>query len=159
MKTLVVYYSRTGTTKKVGEEIAKKLGADKEEIIDTTDWSGPIGWFYAGRAGMKRLFTKLKRPKLNPADYDLLIIGTPIWSFNMSAPVRTYLTAFKNKFKKVAFFCTMGGRGDQKAFKEMGEIIETEPIKTLTLTTKEVTGDNFQNKLEKFISSLSVQEN
>lgn len=159
MKILVVYYSRTGTTKKVGEEIAKILKADIEEIFDTVDRSGPIGWLYAGRDGMKRLLTKLKRPKLNPADYDLVIIGTPIWSFNMSAPVRTYLTAFKKKFRKVAFFCTMGGRGDENAFKEMEEVVGKAPIAQMSLTTKEVTGNKYLSKLENFTSFLSAQEN
>ena len=54
MKTLVVLYSRTGTTKKVGEEIAAALKADVEEIIDTKKRSGPIGYVQAGRDAMKK---------------------------------------------------------------------------------------------------------
>ncbi len=34
MKTLVTYYSRTGTTRAVGEAIARELGTDSEEIVD-----------------------------------------------------------------------------------------------------------------------------
>lgn len=154
MKTLVVYYSRTGTTKKIGEEIAKKLEAKTEDIIDTVDRSGAMGYLYAGRDAMKRRLTKLKRPKLNPADFDLVVVGTPIWAWNMSAPVRTYLTAFKGKFEKVAFFCTMGGQGDQNAFKEMGEVAKIEPVATLSLTTKEVMKDNFTDRLEEFVKLL-----
>jgi len=153
MKTLVVYYSRTGTTRKVGEEIAKKLKADKEELVDTVKRGGIWGWIIAGRDGMKRSLTKLKRPEKDPGDYDLVIIGTPIW-VSMTPPIRTYLTAFKRKFKKVAFFCTMGGRGDEKAFEEMSDMISLEPITTLALTTKEVIRDNFKEKLAEFTSEL-----
>lgn len=155
MKILVAYYSRTGTTKKVGDLIAEKLKADVEEIIDTVDRSGAKGWLYAGRAGMKKELTKIKRPKLDPADYDLVIVGTPIWSWNVSPPTRTYLTAFKGKFKKVAFYCTMSGSGSENAFKDMEEASNLEPTETLALTTKEVTGGDFQDKLEKF--TLLVQ--
>jgi flavodoxin len=154
MKTLVVYYSRTGTTKKIGEEIAKKLKTESEEIIDTVDRNGAKGYLYAGRDAMKRNLTKLKRMKTNPVDYDLVIVGTPIWAWNVSAPVRTYLTAFKGKFKKVAFFCTMGGSGAEKAFKEMGEVINLDPIANFSLTTKEVIADSYQKKIEEFIKEL-----
>lgn len=154
MKTLVAYYSRTGTTKKIGEEIARKLGADIEEIIDTVDRSGLIGWLYAGRDGMKKLLTKIKRPKLNPTDYDLVIVGTPIWAGNVSAPTRTYLTAFKKRFNKVAFFCTMGGQGSDNTFKEMSEAADKTPTTTAAITTKEVTSNIYSEKLDEFYSKL-----
>ena len=48
-KTLVAYYSRTGTTKKVGEAIAKALKADIDEIIDLKKRSGAIGWVVSGK--------------------------------------------------------------------------------------------------------------
>lgn len=154
MKALVVFYLRTGTTKKVAEEIAEKLKADVEEIIDTVDRSGPMGWLYAGRDGMKRNLTKLKRMKTALEDYDLVIVGTPIWSWNISAPVRTYPTAFKSQIKKVAFFCTMGGQGDEKAFSEMSGIISQEPVAKLALTTKEVASNDHLGKIEEFVSVL-----
>ncbi|MFH1248895.1 MAG: NAD(P)H-dependent oxidoreductase [archaeon] len=86
MKTLVVYYSRTGTTKKVASEIASILKCGIEEIIDLKNRSGPIGWINAGRDGMKKILSDISRIKKNPADYDLVIIGTPIWGGNVSPP-------------------------------------------------------------------------
>ena len=52
MKTLVVFYSRTGTTKKVGENIAKILKCDSEEIFDTKDRMGVVGYMQAGKDAM-----------------------------------------------------------------------------------------------------------
>ena len=49
MRSLVVYYSRTGVTKKVAEAISQMLGADIEEIIDRRDRRGPKGFFTGGR--------------------------------------------------------------------------------------------------------------
>lgn len=168
MKTLVVFYSRTGTTKKVGEAITEKFGAeaDIEEIKDTVDRKGIKGYLISGRDAMKRRLTKLEPAKFDPAEYDLVIIGTPIWGWNMSVPVRTYLTENKDKFqpkagqpmadKRVAFFCTMGGSGDEKAFSEMTEIIGKRPIATLALRTVEVVKNNFSEKLEKFIEKIKI---
>ena len=154
MKTLVVYYSRTGTTKKLALEIASKLNAETEEIKDTVDRSGMKGYLFAGRDAMQKNLTILQPTVNNPADFDLVIIGTPIWGWNMSAPVRTYVTEKKNNFKNVAFFCTMGGSGDSKAFAEMEEIIDKKPLSTLTLFTRDVVKNNFTEKLEKFIGGI-----
>lgn len=158
MKILVVFYSRTGTTRKVGEAIAEKLGAEisAEEIKDTVDRSGIKGYLISGRDAMKRRLTKLEPASFNPAEYDLVIIGTPIWGWNMSVPVRTYITENKDKFKSVAFFCTMGGSGDGKAFSEMAKIIGKKPVATLALRTSEVVKNNFSEKLEKFIEKIKI---
>jgi hypothetical protein len=69
--------------------------------------------------------------------------------------VRTYLTEQKNNFKQIAFFCTMGGSGDKKAFAEMEKIIGKKPASALALTTREVTGGEFGEKAEKFLSEIS----
>ncbi|KKQ30010.1 MAG: Flavodoxin, FldA [Candidatus Shapirobacteria bacterium GW2011_GWF2_37_20] len=79
MKTLVVFYSRTGNTRRMGELIAQKLHADIDEIIDQKSRSGIIGWILSGRDAMKEYLTKITFTK-NPADYDLVIVGTPIWA-------------------------------------------------------------------------------
>jgi len=155
MKTLIAYYSRTGTTKKIALEIANKLGAEVEEIKDTADRSGMKGYLISGRDAMQKRLTVLESAVNNPADFDLVIIGTPIWGWNMSAPVRTYITEKKDNFNNVAFFCTMGGSGDEKAFAEMGEIIGKKPLATLTLLDKDVAKNNFTDKVEKFVSKLN----
>ena len=59
MKSLVVFYSRTGNTQKVGESLAKLLNAETEEIIDTTNRKGAVAWFIAGMHGFKKNLTKM----------------------------------------------------------------------------------------------------
>jgi len=153
MQILVVYYSRTGVTKKLADFIAKKIGAQTEEIKDTINRAGAVGYLLAGRDATLRKLTKLETPKLNPAGFDLVVIGTPIWSWNMSAPIRTYLEEYKTEFKQVAFFCTMGGSGDERAFREMGEIIGKKTIANLALKTQEIASNNFE-KAGKFCREI-----
>jgi flavodoxin len=154
MKILVAYYSRTGTTKKVAEALTQKLGAEVEEIRDTVDRSGAKGYLISGRDGMRRRLTKLEPVKLNPVGYDLVVVGTPVWSWNMSSPVRTYLTENKDKFKKVAFFCTMGGTGDEKTFAEMEGITGQKPAGTLALKTRDVVANNFEKEAQEFAEKI-----
>ncbi len=154
MKILVAYYSRTGTTRKVAAMLAQKLGAEVEEIKDTVDRSGVKGYFISGRDAMKKKLTKLEALKLDPAEYEAVVIGTPIWAGKMATPVRTYLAENTGKFKKTAFFCTMGSSGDEKAFAEMGEIIGQKPVGTLALKTREVATNNFEKQTQEFADKI-----
>ncbi|MFC1690670.1 flavodoxin family protein [Nanoarchaeota archaeon] len=146
MKILVAYYSRTGTTRKLAQDISKALNADIEEIIDTKNRDGVLGYMGAGRDGSTKKLTKLEPIKKDPSKYDLIILGTPVWAWAISAPIRTYITENKDKFKKVAFFITKGGSDCEKLFKEMGELAGKNPLATLELKTKEVIKGNYDLK-------------
>jgi flavodoxin len=156
MQALVVYYSRTGHTKKVGEELAKALPADVEEIIDTANRSGPIGWMMSGRDATGRKLATIQPVKKDPANYDIVVIGTPIWASNMSSPVRTYITDNKAKFKNVAFFCTEGSTGSEKTFAEMEEVIGKKPKATLTITTADLKSGSDADKVKKFADDIKA---
>jgi flavodoxin len=107
VKSLVVYYSRTGKTKFVAETIAAELGSDVEEIVDLKSRAGRLGWMSAGRDGSGGRETKIAPTTRVPADYDLIIIGTPIWAWAPSAAIRTYMNRNDLSGKKVALFFTM----------------------------------------------------
>jgi len=66
MKTLVVCYSRTGTTRQVGTELAKILGADFEEIVDTRNRAGIMGWLHAGRDASRKQATDIGPVQKDP---------------------------------------------------------------------------------------------
>jgi len=149
-KILLVYYSRTGTTKKLAEKISAGLACDVEEIFDAVDRSGPGGYILAGRDATLKRLTALKPVKFDPADYDLVIIGTPVWAWNVSTPIRTYLTVNKDKFKSVAFFCTSGGTPGENIFKYMSNITGLNPTTMLDLTTREVINGGFEKRLKEF---------
>jgi flavodoxin len=156
MQALVVYYSRTGHTKKVGDDLAKALPGDVEELVDTANRAGPVGWLMSGREGSGRKLAKLQPVKKDPANYDIVVIGTPIWAANMSSPVRTYITENKEKFKNVAFFCTEGSKGSEKAFAEMEEVIGKKPKATLTVTVAELKSGSAADKVKKFAGDIKA---
>jgi flavodoxin len=156
MKTLIVFYSRTGITKKVAVTLAEKLGADLEELKDLQDRSGVIGYIKSGRDAMKKTFSEITPLTKNPADYDLVIIGTPTWANNMACALRNYLTQTKGQLKNIACFATQGGESANKAVKNMAELADLKSLADLILTSKEVIKDNYQANLEEFIKKLTV---
>ncbi|HII95832.1 MAG TPA: hypothetical protein HA367_08920 [Candidatus Methanofastidiosum sp.] len=153
MKTLVVYYSRSGNTKKIAEEISNKMNCDIEEIIDNKNRKGIIGWLKSGRDARSKKLTTIKEMRKDIGKYDLVVIGTPIWAALMAPAVRTFINENKGEFKNVAFFCTCGSSGDVKTFEDMEDFIGITPLAKLTLTRKELIGDR-EDKLKVFIKGI-----
>ncbi len=153
MRTLVTWYSRTGTTRAVGQAIARELGADSEEIIDLKKRTGlrPFRFLKAGRDAMTRKLTSIKFER-SPGDYDLIVVGTPNWAGNVAPAVRSYLGSQKLDGKKVAFFNT-GGQG--KVFAEMAELApKAEVAGKLSLAPEEVKRDRYLGKVKEFAEGL-----
>lgn len=155
MKTLIVFYSRTNTNKKVAEALAQKLNGDIEEIKSVKNYSGIFGYLAAGREGLKKMTTNIEPTTKNPADYDLVIIGTPCWAGKMASPVRAYLIQQKDRIKQTAFFCVRGGSDAQPVFNELAGLCGQQPLATLALRTKEVATNNFEEQLNSFAAQLS----
>ena len=154
MKSLVVFYSRTSTTKRIGETLAQLLESDSEELVDTKKRSGPLGFVSAGRDAQAKKLTTLADIKHDPALYDLVILGTPMWGGTLSSAIRTYISANKSKFKRVAFFCTQGGTENKQLFDEMEALCEQRPVGVLAVSQEEVKKGAYQDKLRQFAYRL-----
>lgn len=98
MKTLCVYHSRTGLSKKIAEEIAAKTDAELLEITDGKDRSGIFGYMAAAVVGLKKTLPALAPYKTAcpMAEYDRVIIVCPIWCENVSPIARAFMA--ENKF-------------------------------------------------------------
>jgi flavodoxin len=149
MRTLVVFYSRTGNTRKVGEKIANILKADIDEVIDKTDRSGIRGWLGGGKDAFFKNPTFIHFKK-DPSKYDLVIIGTPVWAATQAPAVRTYLS--EHKLKSVAFFCTYGG-SEGKTFSEM-ELVSKKPVATLGLVDRKIGTPESLSKIKEFCRKI-----
>lgn len=155
MKTLIVYYSKTGNTERVANKLATKLGADLEKLVDQKKRHGILGWLMSGRDGMKKAHTNIDEPSKNPADYDLVILGTPIWGWNITPALRTYMNNHKDHFKKIAFFMTCGSTKMEKIMPFVKEIVNLEPAASLDLNAGELRDkDVYDKKINDFINII-----
>ena len=113
MKSLVVYYSRTGNAKFVAETIAAEIGSDLEEIVDLKKRSGILGFLIGGFDATRGKKTEIAETKKSIEEYELVIVGTPVWNSRPTPAVKTYLQ--KNKFsgKRIAVFATLSGKKTQ----------------------------------------------
>jgi flavodoxin len=153
MKILTVYYSRSGNTRKVAEAISKAIISDLEDITEPRGRGGPIGWLRSGREATGEMTTSINQSKSDPASYDLLIVGTPIWGGKLSSPVRAYLTQVAGKTKRIAYFVTMMGNEDSVTYAAM-EKIAGRPLATLSVSQTELKNSTYLNKVNKFVEIL-----
>jgi len=128
MRSLVVFYSRTGNAKFVAENVASELGADTEEVIDLKNRRGRLGFLKAGYDATRFKETTIEKTKKSPRDYDLIVIGTPVWNSRITPAIRTYLKENNLLQKKIALFSTSEGRGSEKTLAMMKSLIPNADI-------------------------------
>lgn len=136
MKTLVVFYSRSGTTKRVAQDLAETLGAEVDEVIDKKSRKGILGILMAGYDATRGKTTEIEFTK-DPSEYDLVIIGSPTWNRRVTPAIRTYLLQNREKIKAAAFFATcMGNSG--KCLDQMEALYGNKALLKKTLPKKEL---------------------
>lgn len=153
-KVLIVYYSRTGTTRKVAAELAAISGWDLERVIDTRPREGLLGYLRAGLDALLERHTRLAPTRADPARYDFVVVGTPVWNGSVSTPIRTWLAAYAGRLPPLAFFATEGGRGARRAFDKMGAIANVVPLATLELTQRDVERGDLAPRLAPLVAAV-----
>lgn len=153
MKTLILYYSRNGHTKKVAEAISNSFKCDIEEVIDQKNRKGILGWIFAGRDATLSNLTKINDLVHDISSYDLIIIGTPNWAGNMSPAIRTMILQYEEQFKDVAFFCTAGGDGE-KVCKKMEELVEKKAVARLAVSERDIVNGSYSQKEAAFLDTI-----
>ena len=130
MRSLVVYYSYSGNTRKVAEVLRNVLSekgqADMFELKPTDE---SCNFFVQAVRAFKKKRAILESAPMDVAAYDLICIGTPVWAFAPAPAVNTYIDGLKNmEGKDAVCFITYGsGTGAElcldkmrKALKEKG---------------------------------------
>jgi len=154
-KILVVYYSKTGNTERVAKDVASALGADLEKVIDRKDRHGFFAFFTSGRDAQKKRETEIEPPQKNPADYDLVVVGTPVWAWNITPAIRTYLDMQKGKFKNIAYIITAGGTPAEKIIPLCEEVTGIKPMAYAGFVGQELRDEKiYKEKVAKFIEDL-----
>ena len=90
-RILVVYYSLSGNTQRVARDLATHLGADLQRIRERTQRRGFLGYVRAAFDSLRERRVALMDVARDAAEYDLTIVGTPIWTGRITPAVRTYL--------------------------------------------------------------------
>lgn len=105
MKTLVVYYSRTGNNKALAERVATELGAEVFPVLEKGEKT-------VGRIMFEMILGIKPRLKIAPPDasaYDLVLFMGPVWMFHVPSPLRSCFSRMRRTIRKYAYVSVSGG--------------------------------------------------
>lgn len=124
-KSLVAYFSASGNTKKIAEEIAQEGGFDLYEITPQKAYTkADLNWMDKKSRSSVEMNDKSLRPaiagkELDVSGYDTILLGFPIWWYVAPTIINTFLEAHDFSGKKIVLFATSGGSGFGNTVKEL----------------------------------------
>jgi len=127
MKALITYFSASGVTKNVAEEIQKAINGDIFEIepkIKYTDED--LNWADKNSRSSIEMSDKSSRPEIskkvdNIDEYDKVIIGFPIWWYTAPTIINTFIEENDLTNKDIYIYVTSGGSSYDKSFNDLKE--------------------------------------
>ncbi len=114
-KKLVAYFSASGVTAKLAEQIAGMMGADLHEIVPEKIYtSADLDWTNKKSRSSVEMSDKAFRPAVanrveNIEQYDVIYVGFPIWWYVAPTIINTFLEQYDLTGKKIIPFATSGG--------------------------------------------------
>ena len=124
-KTLVAYFSATGTTKGVAERLAGAIGADLFEIAPEKPYTqADLDWRNKQSRSSLEMKDKTSRPAIagklkNMKDYDVVYVGFPIWWNTCPTIINTFMETYDFKGKTVIPFATSGGSSIKQSCEDL----------------------------------------
>lgn len=162
-KSLVVFYSQTGSTKKVADVFQKARNADIFEIKTATPYPSTYDSTVAAVRVQResKQWPALLNAKVNLAKYDTIYLGYPIMFGSFAPPIYTFLDSNDLSGKVVVPFCTYGSGGRKASAAELKTL---EPGANVTLaygiSNKRISAENgvevAAKEIEAFFADLAV---
>lgn len=153
-RILIVYYSRSGSTREVARRLGSLLGADLEEILDPTPRTGLRGFLRSACEARLQWSPPIVPGRYLPADYDVVVLGTPIWAMSVSSPVQAYLKHHRSSIRAAAFFCTCAHTGGRRVFQQMEDACGQHPLVRMQLREDELGMVSADLAIERFATQL-----
>ena len=130
-KVLVAYFSATGTTKQVAQNLATAINADIYEIKPKVPYtSADLDWTNKKSRSTIEMNDHNSRPEMvndnfSTDNYDTIFLGFPIWWYIAPTIVNTFLEAHDFTNKKIILFATSGGSGFGKTIENLKKSVSS----------------------------------
>jgi flavodoxin len=155
-RVLVAYYSLTGNTARVARDLTARLGADIESIQDRGHGVGGLGQFAAAFDALRKAPAKIGSLQHDPAAYDVVVVGTPVWVWRMTPAVRAYLMQTSGRIRNVAFFVTSGDTDVERVAPSLAGAARRAPIAQAGFSARELSDPaRYATKIAAFVEEIT----
>jgi len=120
MRSLIIYYTRSGNTGLVAHTIKKELGAHVREITDFTNNRTVLDYMFPNLIDSASISPR----KVDIDYYETIFIGTPVWFGSLTPAIKKFIDNMDFKNKNVILFNTMKGIGGDIAIKRMAKLVK-----------------------------------
>ena len=155
--TLCLYYTRTGTTKALMEQIAQKLDAELVEYTDGKSRAGAYGYLTACLDSFKKPLPRVKKPKTERplSEYEKVVIAMPIWAENCCAVGRGLLEKYRDELPEQVYFVIthMADSPYDKAIAKLDNYLNSPNQGWLSVSTRK---DDLAEEIESFVELVNV---
>ena len=127
-KALVAYFSASGVTKKLAENLAGVIGADSFEIIPKQIYTdADLNWQDQNSRSSVEMKDRSCRPAIaskveNMAQYDVVFVGFPVWWYREPSIIDTFAEAYDFSGKTIVPFATSGSSGIGESGMNIGNL-------------------------------------
>lgn len=156
-KTLVAYFSASGTTERIAKNLAQAAGADLYEIKPAVPYTkDDLNWMNKKSRSSVEMNDKSSRPELADKDadidaYDTVLLGFPIWWYVAPTIVNSFLESYDFSGKRIILFATSGGSGFGKTAAGLRDSVAAD---TVIVEGKILNGANSADDLRKWVETI-----
>lgn len=160
MHTLVIYYSLTGNTRKVGNLLAERLNADIAEITCPVYRRGLAGGLRQAWDILTGGTPPIEVPVVDSNEYDLIIAGGPVWAGRPAPPLRGFVGRHLRGRYSAALFLTCNGTAKnfpgEKALRELARTAPRSPVATRLFREAEIASPDIAERVARFAKVLNM---
>jgi|SRR6056297_147827 len=152
---LIVYFTRTGNSENLAEQVGVKLHGEIDEIKSKVKYHGTFGFIRAGYRSVTNKVDEIDFQK-DPSEYKILVIVSPIWASNIPSPIRAYIEENRKKIDKFGLIINGSMKENKKAYDNFADVLGN-PISEYVADNSNINYEICQKELEDFSDKIRFE--
>ena len=136
--TLIVFYSYTGTSRRVAQLLAAQQGWPVGEIIEEHPRAGASGTLRCLLDSLLGREPPVRYEGPEPGGFDQVVLVAPVWVYQLAGPMRSFISRFWPRLPHYAIVTTMNARGAENVEAEIARLLRQPPVLTAAFRARTV---------------------
>jgi hypothetical protein len=147
-KTLVIFYSYTGTSKRLAQLLGAQLGWQLGEVVEVRSRGGMVGMLRCMADSLLRRRPRIRYEGPNTKNFESVVLISPIWFYRLSGPMRSFVADRGADLRAVAVVSVMGAKGGSNAAAEIARLMGRDPLMAASFSAREVEDGSCASRLQ-----------